>query len=130
MLPHFYNPICAYSHPYNIHQKCVSLLQSIFTSLSHSYLFAKSSIRTPLTLPFCTPQQFSTSPCLRTTIPAIRTRNSYPTAPEIVSLPQPFSQINLRHKDQGARESCDDRHCLDLFFLRQSMDTDNRAHNH
>ena len=55
VLLHFHNPTCAYNQCYNLHQKTVPLLQSIFTSLFHPYLFTKSSLRSPLTLPSSLP---------------------------------------------------------------------------
>ena len=53
--PH--SPTCAYNHLYNLHQNSVSLLEAIFTFLFHPYLFAKSSLQSPLRLPSSIPQQ-------------------------------------------------------------------------
>ena len=58
---HFHKSNCAYNHPYNLHQKSFLLLQSIFTSLFHPYVFTKSSLQSPLTLPSSIPQQFCTT---------------------------------------------------------------------
>ena len=100
----------------------VSLLQSVFTFLSHSFLFTKSSIQSPLTLPFSIHQKFSpTQFC---------SQPSQQSKPEIFSLPQSFIQFRLHHRYQGARESCDDQHCLDLSLLPQSMDSDNEVYDH
>ena len=68
---HFHYPTCAYNHPFNLHQKIVSPLQLIFTSLFHPYLFTKSSSQSPLTLPSSIPQQFFISVFLHTAIPTI-----------------------------------------------------------
>ena len=120
MRPHFDHLTCPYNHPCNLHQKSVSLLQSVFTSLSHSFLFTKSSIQSPLTLPFSISQQFSPPQFC----------SQPPQKPEIFSLPQSFIQFKLHHRYQGARESCDDQHCLDLSLLPQSMDSDNEVYDH
>ena len=52
MLPHFHNPSFAYNHPYNLHQKSVLLLQSIFTSLFRPYLLKKSFLQSLTNTPF------------------------------------------------------------------------------
>ena len=91
--PSFSKPYFAYKHPNNLHQKSVPLLYSIFTCLSHLYLFTKSFLQSPLTLPFSIIQQFFTSLFLHTTIPTIYTKN--------ISLPQPFRQFRL---PRGTRE--------------------------
>ena len=80
VLLHFHNSICAYNHPYNLHQKFVPLLPSIFNPLFHPYLLIKSSSQFPLELPSCIPQQFFTTLFLRTTIPKIYTKNIFPTS--------------------------------------------------
>ena len=91
-----------------------------FLYFSQFFLFTKSSIQSPLTLPFSIPQQFSPPQCC-----------SQPSQkPEISSLPQSFIQFKLHHRYQGARESCDDQHCLDLSLLPQSMDSDNEVYDH
>ena len=100
VLFHFYNPNCAYNHLYNLHQKSVPILKSIFTSLFHPYLFTKLSLQSPLTLPSSIPQQFCTFSFLRITIPTICNKNIFPT-----SAIQPI-QVALR--GQKARESCED----------------------
>ena len=76
-----------------LHQKSVSLLQSIFIPLFCPHLFTKSSLQSSLTFPSSIPQQFCTTSFLRTTIPTIYTKNIF--------LPQPFSQFRLH---QGTRE--------------------------
>ena len=84
-----------------------SLLQSIFNSLSYSYLFKKSSIQSSLTLPASIPQQFFTYLFLRTATTTIYIK---------ISLPQPFSQYRLH---QETRVSFEDWYCLiSLFFLK------------
>ena len=76
----FHNPTCAYNQRYNLHEKSVLLLPSIFTSLFHPYLFTKSSLQSLLTLPFSIPQQFFTSLFLRRTMSTIYTKNIFPTS--------------------------------------------------
>ena len=93
---HFHNSNCAYNHPYNLHQKSFLLLQSIFTSLFHPYVFTKSSLQSPLTLPSSIPQQFCT------TIPtSFCAQPSHHSPPKLFFLPQSFSQFRL---DQGTRD--------------------------
>ena len=93
MLLHFHNPTCACNQRYNLHQKSITLPQSIFTSLFHPYLFTKSSLQSPLTsLPWylCnfSPPSFCVQPSQQST-------------PKIFSLAQQFCQFRLR---QGKRE--------------------------
>ena len=64
---------------YILHQKSVPLLQSIFTSLFHPYLFTNSYLQPPLILPSSIPHHFFTFLFLRTTIPTIYTKNVFPT---------------------------------------------------
>ena len=64
---------------YILHQKSVPLLQSIFTSLFHPYLFTNSYLQFPLILPSSIPHHFFTFLFLRTTIPTIYTKNVFPT---------------------------------------------------
>ena len=92
MLLHFHNPSCGYNQRGNVYQETVPLLQLIFTSLFHPYLFKLSSLRSPLTLPSYITQQFFTSLFLRTNIPTIYIKNIFP---------QTFCQFRLR---QGTRE--------------------------
>ena len=80
VLLHFQNPSCGYNQSCNLYQGTVLLLQSSFTSLFHPYLFTKSLLQSPLTLPFYITQQFFTSLFLRTTIPTIYTKNIFPTS--------------------------------------------------
>ena len=111
MLLHFHNPSCGYNQRCNLYQETVPLLQSIFTSLFHPYLFAKSSLQSPLTLPFYIAEQLFTSLFLRTTIPAIYTKNIFPTSN---SLP-----IQAASRYQEVREYCEDWHYLIFpFFLK------------
>ena len=49
VLVHYYNPTCACNQCYNLQQRPVLLLQSIFTPLFHPYLFTKSSLQSSLT---------------------------------------------------------------------------------
>ena len=86
MLLHFLNPTCVYNPPYNLHQKSIPPLQTIFNFLIHHYLFAKLSLQSPLRIPSSIRQQLFTSK---------------QSTPKIFSLPQPFSQCRLR---QGNRE--------------------------
>ena len=98
----------------------IGQLQSIFTSISHPYLFTKS-LR--LTLPSSISQQFFTFFFFfRSTIPTIYTKNIFPT--------WTIEPIQAALRDQRASESCENWHCFKLFLLPQSMDSDNRAHNH
>ena len=85
-------------------------------------LFHKIILTTPLlTLPASISQEFFTSLFLCTTTPTIYIKNIFPTS---TILP-----IQAASRDQGARESCEEWNCFNLFLLLQSMDTDNRAHN-
>ena len=77
---HIHEPTWAYNHPFNLHQISIPLLQSIFTSLFHTYLFTKSSWKPLLVLPSSMPQQFLISLFLRTTIPKIYTKNIFSTS--------------------------------------------------
>ena len=79
VLLHFHNPFCEYNERCNFYQETV-LLQSIFTFLFHPYLFTKSSLQSPLTLPSYTTQQFFTFLFLHTTIPTIYTKNIFPSS--------------------------------------------------
>ena len=81
MLFHFHSSACAYNHPYlpyNLHQKSVPPLQLFWTSLFHPYLFIKSYLQHPLTLPSSTPQQFFFPLFLRTGIPTIYIKSIFP----------------------------------------------------
>ena len=115
VLLHFHNFVRAYRHPYNLQQKSVPLLQSIFTSLFHPYLYQKSFLKSPLTLPSSIPQQFFTSQ-QSTTKNIFHTSAIYP--------------IQAESRNQGTRESCKDWHSFNFVLLPQSMDSDNRAHNY
>ena len=59
VFPHFHNPTCAFNQRYNPHQKALPLLQSIFTYLSHLYLFTKSSLQSPIKSIFLNLRNFS-----------------------------------------------------------------------
>ena len=52
VLLHIHNPTWWCNHPYNFHQKSIPLFQTIFTFLFSTYLFAKSSLQSPLRLPY------------------------------------------------------------------------------
>ena len=80
MVLNFHNPSCGYNQHCNRYQETVPLLQSIFTSLFHPYLFTKSSLQSPLTLPSYIIQQFFTSIFLHKSIPTIYTKNIFPTS--------------------------------------------------
>ena len=77
---YFHNSTCEHSHHYNLHQKSVPLLHSMFDSLFYPYLFKKSSEHSPLTLFSSIPQQFFTSLFLRTITPTIYTKNVFSTS--------------------------------------------------
>ena len=64
-----------------------TVLQLIFISLFHPYLFTKSSLQSPLILPSSISQQFYTSFFVCTTIPTNYTK--------MFSLPQPLCQFRL-----------------------------------
>ena len=121
MVLNFHNPSCGYNQHCNRYQETVPLLQSIFTSLFHPYLFTKSSLQSPLTLPSYIIQQFFTSVSLRATIPTIYTKNIFPTSNIL--------PIQAASRDQEAREYCEDWHCFNLSLPPQSMDSDSRAHS-
>ena len=76
---HFHNPICAYNHPYNLQEKSLPLLQSIFTSLFLPYFITKSSLQYHSLLLHLS--NFSPPNSLHQ---------------KIFSLPQSFSQFRLR----------------------------------
>ena len=80
VLIYFHNSTCEHSHHYNLHQKSVPLLHSMFGSLFYPYLFKKSSEHSPLTLFSSIPQQFFTSLFLRTITPTIYTKNVFSTS--------------------------------------------------
>ena len=96
MLIYFHNSTCEHSHHYNLHQKSVPLLHSMFGSLFYPYLFKKSSKHSPLTLFSSIPQQFFTSLFLRTITPTIYTKNVFSTSA--------IEPIQAASWDQGARE--------------------------
>ena len=92
MLLHFRNPIYANKRTYNLHQKSVSLLQSIFT-----YFTLTCSQNHPYN-----PHKYSRFLYLRNISPLyFHEQPSQQSAPKIVSLPQPFIQFRLR---QGTRK--------------------------
>ena len=88
-----FTTILVHTNPYNLQQKFVPLLQSVFTSLFHPYLLTKSSLQIPLTLSSSISQQFSP--------PYFRVKPSQQTSPKIFSLRHPCSQFRL---PQGTRE--------------------------
>ena len=94
----------AYNHPYNLHLKSVSLLQSIFTSLFHLYLFTKSCLQSPITLSSSILQWFCTPLFLHTTSPTIYTKKYFPT-----SAIEPIQGVS---RDQEASKYCEDWHCF------------------
>ena len=100
LLLHYHNPTCAYNHPFNLHQKSVRLLQSIFISISQPYSFTKLSLQSPLTLPSSITQQFFISLFLRTTVATMYTKNVFPTSV--------ISPIQAALRGQGSRESFED----------------------
>ena len=85
-------------------KKTVPLLQTIFTFLFNPYLFAKSSLLSPLRLHFSIFQQLFTSQKSR---------------PKFVSLSQPFSQRSLRQGTRGLGSLVRTNTVLiSLFFLK------------
>ena len=116
MLLHFNNPSCGCDQHCNLYPETVPLLQSIFTSLFHPYLFTKSSLQSPLTLYSYITQQCFTSLLLRTTIPTIYTKNIFPASK--------ISAIQAVSRDQGTREYCEDWHCFNPSLLPQTMDSE------
>ena len=120
---HFHNPFCGYKQRWSLtcYQETVPLLESIFTSLFHPYLFPKSFLESPLTLYSYITHQFLTSLFSRTTIPTIYTKNIFHT--------WNILPIQAASSDQGAREYCEDCYCFNLYLLPQSMDSDRRAHS-
>ena len=121
MVLNFHNRSCGYNQHCNRYQETVPLLQSIFTSLFHPYLFTKSSLQSPLTLPSYIIQQFFTSVSLRATIPTIYTKNIFPTSNIL--------PIQAASTDQEVREYWEDWHCFNLSLLPQSMDSECRTHS-
>ena len=121
MLLHFHNPSCGYNQRCNLSQETLPLLQSILTSLFHPYLFTKSSLQFPLTLPSYITQQFFTSLFLRTIIPTTCTKNIFPTS-NILAIQAALS-------DLAVTKYCEKWHCFNLFFLPQTMDCDSRGYS-
>ena len=112
MLLHFHNPSCGYNQRCNLYQETVPLIQSILASLFLYYLFTKSFLKFPLTLPSYINQQFFSNLFLRTTIPIIYTKNVFFTS-NIIS-------IQAASRYQEVREYCEDWHCLtSSFFLEE-----------
>ena len=92
-LLNFHNPSCAYNQRCNLYQKTVPLLKSVFTSLFHPYLFIKSSLQSPVKLPFYTSAIFH--------LPLFAYNNPSNLYQKLFSLPKRFCQFRLR---QGSRE--------------------------
>ena len=111
MVLHFHNPTCGYKHSYNLHQESVPLIQSVFTSLFHPYLFTKSSCQTPLTLSSSVSQQL---------LPFyFRVEPSQQSTPKIFSLSQPLSQFRLRQWTRELRSFMrTDTNLISPFFLK------------
>ena len=121
MLLHFHNLSCGYNQRCNLYQEPVPLLQSIFTSLTHPYLFKNSSFQCPLTLPSYITQQLFTSLFLRTIIPTICTKKFFPTSN--------IFPIQTASSDQAVTEYCEKWHCFNLFLLPRTMDSDSSGHS-
>ena len=100
VLFHFHNPTCAYNHHHNFHQKFSS------ASLFRPYLFIKSFLQSPLTLPSSIPPRFCIQQSLQSTSKVI-----YPS--------RPFSQFRLQ---QGTNEKGSlvrtDTVLISVFFLK------------
>ena len=124
MILHFHNPICAYKynlqqHPYNLHQKSFLLLHSTFISLFHLYFLTKSLLQSTLIRPSSIPQHFSP--------PYFCVQPSQQSTPKMFSLTQPFNEFRLRKR---TKELCSVLRILNFSLPLQSMDSDNRTHNH
>ena len=91
VLLHFDSPSCGYNQRCNLHQETAVLLHLSFSSIFHPYLFTKSSLQSPLTLPSYITQQFFnfSSFCVQP---------SQQSTPKIFSLPQTFRQFRLCRK--------------------------------
>ena len=89
-----------------------SSLQSNFISLFHPYFLTSSSLQFSLTLPYLS-NSSSPSFCVQPTIPAIFNKNIFSTS---ANYPE-------------AMESCEERHCFNLFLRSESINSDNEAHN-
>ena len=100
VLFHFHNPTCAYNQHHNFHQKFSS------ASLFRPYLFIKSFLQSPLTLPSSIPPCFWIQQSLQSTSKVI-----YPS--------RPFSQFRLQ---QGTNEKGSlvrtDTVLISVFFLK------------
>ena len=108
MLLHFQKPKCTCHQGYNLHQKTVPLLQSMFASLFNPYLLTKSSLQYPLYL-----SSFQTSLLLPTPIPIIYTK--------IFSLTQPFCYFSLRQRTKELGNLVrSDTILIFYFFLKVS----------
>ena len=95
-------------------RKLIPLLQSILASLFHPYLITKLSLLSPLTL----------------TLHLSRFSPPSNLNQKIFSLPQPFSQFRLHQGDRESGSLVKTDHCFNLSFFLQSIDSNNRAHNH
>ena len=128
MVLHFHNPAYACKQHCNLHQKIASLLQSIFTSLLHPYLLAKSSLQSPVTSPSPTPQQFFTNLFLHTAYSRCNYlyQKYFPCLNHFINT----SAIKAESRDQEPRETCEYWHCFNLSLLPKIMEGDSRAHNH
>ena len=122
VLPNFNNLTCAYNHHYDLHQKLV-LYFSQFSPPHPTLTYSQN-------YPYKPHWQYLSLYLSNFSPPYFCAQQFRQLAPEIFSLPQPFSQLGLRHKDQRARESCDDQNRLVLSFLPQNMESDNGAHIH
>ena len=87
MLLHFHNPTCAYNQHFNLHQKTVPLLQSIFTSYS-TLTCSKNSPYHPHQYPL--PLYLS-----NLSLPFFCVLPSQQSIPKMFSLPQTFFQFRL-----------------------------------
>ena len=110
----FHKPTCAYDPPYNLLQKFVPLLQTVFTFLFYPYFLAKSSLQSPLRLPSSVPLQLFTSQ----------------QTPKIFFPTSTIYPMQTASRYQGARQFWEDQHYFSRSLLPQSMDTDSRAHKH
>ena len=105
--------------PYNLRQISFLLLHSSFISLFRLYFLTKSLLQSTLIRHSSIPQHFSP--------PYFCVRPSQQSTPKMFSVTQPFNEFRLRKR---TKELCSVLRILNLSLPPQSMDSDNRAHNH
>ena len=92
------------------------------------YLFAKSSLQSPVTSPSPILQQFFTNLFLHTAYSHCNYLHQkyFPCLNHFTNA----SAIKSESRDQEARETCEYWHCFNLSLLPKIMEGDSRAHNH